>query len=356
MLKKILKGFLALILILVTYLLLWPVPIDPVDWTPPENPGLTGVYQANDALANTERLFDGECHECEDVLVDSNYIYGGDVHGDILKFDRKTKKRTIVASLKGRPLGLKFDSLGNIIVLAGGNGGGLHRVAMDGKVEDLVTEFDGKPFGLADDLDIAADGTIYFTDATDKFGFEDNSYDIMEQRANGALYAYYPATGETKRLLDDMYFANGVALSEDEAYVLVNETSKFRVRRYWLKGKKKGTNDIFIDNLPAFPDGILRDEKGVFWISMISPRTQQLDDLLGNSFMKKVFLRLPKSMHPAPEPFCFALGVDENAKVIHNLQDTKAKFTSITNIVAFDGKLYFGTLVDNAIGRADYPK
>ncbi len=74
MLKKILKGLLALVLILVAYLLLWPVPIDPVDWTPPKNQGLTGVYEANNALANVERLFDGECHECEDVLIDSNYI------------------------------------------------------------------------------------------------------------------------------------------------------------------------------------------------------------------------------------------------------------------------------------------
>ncbi len=41
---------------LAAYLLLWPVPIDPARWTPPEAPALAGVYAPNDALADVERL------------------------------------------------------------------------------------------------------------------------------------------------------------------------------------------------------------------------------------------------------------------------------------------------------------
>lgn len=37
-------------------------------------------------------------------------------------------------------------------------------------------------------------------------------------------------------LLKDLYFANGVALSKDESFVLVAETFQYRISRYWLKG------------------------------------------------------------------------------------------------------------------------
>jgi hypothetical protein len=35
---------LGVVVLLLLYLLLWPVPIDPVGWTPPEDPGLTGPW------------------------------------------------------------------------------------------------------------------------------------------------------------------------------------------------------------------------------------------------------------------------------------------------------------------------
>jgi sugar lactone lactonase YvrE len=37
---------------------------------------------------------------------------------------------------------------------------------MDGAIEVLATEADGVPFGFTNDVDIAPDGTIYFTDAS----------------------------------------------------------------------------------------------------------------------------------------------------------------------------------------------
>jgi hypothetical protein len=60
-------------------------------------------------------------------------------------------------------------------------------------------------------------------------------------------------------LLKDLYFANGVALSANEDFVLVNETYRYRISRYWLKGEQAGTQDVFIDNLPGLPDNLQAD-------------------------------------------------------------------------------------------------
>ena len=42
------------LLICLFYLLLWPVPINPVAWDSPNPPSMTGVYAKNDYLKNIE--------------------------------------------------------------------------------------------------------------------------------------------------------------------------------------------------------------------------------------------------------------------------------------------------------------
>jgi len=53
--------------VLLVYLLFWPVAIDPIAWTPPEAPPLTGDYEPNDRLASVERLGKGVGLAPEDV-------------------------------------------------------------------------------------------------------------------------------------------------------------------------------------------------------------------------------------------------------------------------------------------------
>ena len=66
--KKIIV--LLLVAAAAAYLLLWPVPVDPVAWDAPEAPELSGRYAANDDLAEAERLAAGQGHGPEDVAID----------------------------------------------------------------------------------------------------------------------------------------------------------------------------------------------------------------------------------------------------------------------------------------------
>ena len=78
------------------------------------------------------------------------------------------------------------------------------------------------------------------------------TYFTLEKSTAGSdLVRNDPATGKTETLLKDLYFANGVTLSANEDFVLVNETYRYRITRYWLSGEKAGTHDVFIDNLPG---------------------------------------------------------------------------------------------------------
>lgn len=79
---------------------------------------------------------------------------------------------------------------------------------------------------FADDVIEASDGSIYFSVASTKFGLHNWHLDVLEARPHGQLIKYNPTLNETTIVLDDLAFANGVALSKEEDYIVVCETWK----------------------------------------------------------------------------------------------------------------------------------
>ena len=77
---------------------------------------------------------------------------------------------------------------------------------------------------FADDIIESKGGSLYFSIASTKFGLHNWYLDLLEARPNGLLLKYNPQTKVTSKLIDNLYFANGVALSIDETYLVVCET------------------------------------------------------------------------------------------------------------------------------------
>ena len=356
---SVIKRLLLLVVVLLAactaYLLLWPVPISPVAWTPPAAPGLIGDYQQNDRLAGTERLSLGSGFAPEDVAVDSeNRIYAGMDDGRIMRLQPDGTRPELFANTNGRPLGLKFDSSGNLIVADSIKG--LLSIGPTGDVLVLSTEADGIAFRITNDLDVAKDDTIYFTDASSRFPLTNYKADILEHQSTGRLLTYDPVTRKSHVLLGGLSFANGVALSPDQSFVLVNETGKYRIHRVWLIREKYGKSEIFIENLPGFPDGISSNGKDKFWLALVTPRDATLDKLLPHPFLRKAVWRLPPFLRPAPKRYSFVLGLDTNGRVVANLQDgSSGCYAQIANAVEHDGFLYFGSIGESSVGRHRIP-
>jgi len=350
MFKKILYGLLALVLILVGYLALWPAPIDPVAWIPPEAPKLEGILAPNTLLNQSEVLGEGKVKGPEDVAVDSaGRIYSGSADGRITRILHDGQVETF-ANTGGRPLGLHFDAQGNLIVADAKKG--LLSVSTSGEVTTLVAGYQGKNFVFADDLDIGPDGIIYFSDASDTYPIEVFLLDLLEARPHGRLYSYNPATRETRMLLDGLYFANGIAVSSRGDFVLVNETGRYQITRYWLKGPQAGSHDIFIENLPGFPYGISSNRRGTFWLALASPRKADVDQLHTNPFMKKVVTKLPDSMKPAATMYGFVLALDEQGNILRSYQDPSGKnVAEVTSVEEHGGYIYLGNLTHDRFWR-----
>src|SRR5882762_2168819 len=354
--KTLLRFLLLIAVALALYFLLWPVPITPAAWTPPQAPELSGPYAQNSLLAGVKRLDSGGAYAPEDVALDAHgRIYGGAEDGRIMRLNPDGTHAALFANTGGRPLGLIFDHEGNLIVADANKG--LLSIAPNGSIKTLSTEAEGTPFRCANDLDVAADGTIYFTDASSKFPLVNFTADILEHQGNGRLLAYDPKTKTTRVVLKNLCFANGVAVSPDQSFVLVVETGKYRIHRVWLSGPRQGQAEIFIDNLPGFPDGILSNGRDKFWLALVTPRDSVLDRMLPHPFLRKVVARLPKLLQPAPKRYSFVLGLDMNGRVVENLQDGSNEcYAEIANVVERNGMLYFGSIGESAIGRIAIPK
>lgn len=349
MLKKLL-GIVSLVFVaLLLYLMFWPVPIAPVAWQAPNNKGYTGPFAVNDTLKKIEKISIGDNHGPEAFAQDdTGRIYAATHGGTIVRLQADGSNPENWANTGGRPLGSAFDRQGNLIVADAYRG--LLSIAPDGDVTVLADSADGIPIQYADDLDIAADGKIYFSDASTKFSAHGNTeeasvLDILEHGGHGRLLMHDPATAKTTTLLTGLNFANGVAVSHDQQFLLICETGSYRVIRYWIEGPRKGQSEPFIENLPGFPDNISTGRHGRFWIAFFAPRNALLDSLSDNPFLRKVIQRLPAAIKPKAEAYAHIAAIDPNGNVVKNLQDPGTEYAKTTSVLETDQHLYIGSLV-----------
>lgn len=346
------KICIVLLLALLAYLFFWPVSVEPVAWQPPSAPELAGAYAKNNKLRNVERFAERrKAPGPEDIAIDGlGRIYSGYPDGAIVRNDGPGTEQVTFANTGGRPLGMKFDRAGNLIVADGIKG--LLSVASNGSITVLSTEAEGVSYRFADDLDIATNGNIYFTDASSRWGPSEVLQDISEHAGHGRLLKFDRSKGEATVLMTGLNFANGVALAGDESYLLVTETGAYRVWRYWLTGPHAGAAEVFIDNLPGFPDNINSGSDGRYWLALFGPRNAMLDAAAPFPLLRKIMLRLPAVVQPHPPVIGFVMALDGKGRVLETRQDfSGGAYGPITSVVEHDGWLYFGSLTHTHIAR-----
>ena len=179
-----------------------------------------GVADAGDivpANGRLEKLFErsapiqGGLTEGPAVAPDGS-IYFSDIpfgsdKGMILRFDPKTRKTTVFANDSGKSNGLMFDAEGRLVACEGSDGGGRRLVRWNivtKKRETLADSFADKRFNAPNDLAIAPDGSVYFTDPR-YLGSEPRE---LEHRA---VYRV-DASGRVDEVTHDVVKPNGIAL------------------------------------------------------------------------------------------------------------------------------------------------
>jgi hypothetical protein len=336
-------------------LLFLPTPAEPVAWTAPTPPGTdNGPFQRNLALAGMSRspqTLDIKGPEAITAHPEGGIVTGL-LDGRVVRLSADLQKMEKLGHTEGRPLGMAFHPNGQLII-ADGKKGLLALNPADGKVSVLATEADGKQIRFADDVVVRADGKhAWFSDASIKWFYHQSTEAVMEHAADGRLLRHDFETGKTVTVLDGLEFANGVAFGPDEAFLLVNETGAYRVRRLWLKGEKAGQNDLFAENLPGLPDNITFHGKDRFWVALFAPRNPLLDGLAAWPGIRKALIRVTPYLPRPVEHRAMAMAFDVDGKLVANLQDdSSGNFSPITSVREIEGTLYFGSLSQPVVGR-----
>ena len=247
--------------------------------------GQRRAFAQNDKLRDVSLIGLGRIEAPEDVILDRHdNLYAGSRHGDIIRFLAPDyKEMEVFAHIGGQPLGMAFDRDDNLYVCIGGMG--LYRITPERKVEKVTDETnrslysvnDDSRLRLADDLDIADDGRIFFSEATVRYEMHEWPVDGLEARGNGRIICYDPNTGTTRTVLRGLKFPNGICIASDGQSILFAETFGCCIRRYWFDGPKAGKTEMVIDNLPGYPDNINLASDGNYWLAMVGMRSPALD-------------------------------------------------------------------------------
>lgn len=353
----LIKGLAGCLLALTGYLSFWPVAVDPIAWQAPANSGYTGAFSQNQRLSQIQRIeLNGDIGPEDLALNKDNNVYFSLLSGDIKYLDEKGQIHSWV-NTGGRPLGIEFDQQGNLIVADAFKG--LLSISTEGKITTLLDSIEGVSINYADDVDIASNGNIYFSDASSKFHakkygtYAASLLDINEHGGHGRIIEYNPKTKTSTVLAQGINFANGVALSHDEQALLFNETGSYRVLRLPLNGERRGSLEVVIDNLPGFPDNLARGGNGLYWLGLVSPRSKPLDMLSNTPQLRKLVQRLPECLRPKAQYFGHIIAINDAGNVVFNLQDPLGIYGQTTGALAVGDKLYVSSLHETALGVTD---
>ncbi len=338
-----------------TYLCFWPVPISPIAWDAPRNEGFTGKFAPNNILSKVEFIPLNEMSGPEDLAELNNQIFAAVREGWIIKYNPKNGSVTKWVNTRGSPLGIVFDENENLIVADAYRG--LLKISPNNEISVLTDSVNNEKILYADDVDITDDGKIIFSDASTKFSAKNGGtyaaslLDITEHGGHGRVLVYDPRSDVTQVLMSGLNFANGIAVSHEYDFFLVAETGSYKIHKYWLKGPKSGSSEIFIENLPGFPDNIVRGKDDRFWIGLVSPRNNILDTLSAYPNLRKVIQRFPEFLRPSAVHYSHVFAIDSEGEVIISLQDPKGAYHTNTGALETKDWLYISSLHAENLAR-----
>jgi len=164
--------------------------------------------------------------------------------------------------------GNTYDRTGRLLTCEHGTSR-VTRLEKDGTTSILASHYHGKELNSPNDIIVAGDGSVFFTDPTPgrlgRVGIpREQELDFQ------GVYRISPQ-GELQLLVDDFSKPNGLCLSLGERFLYVNDTDLQHIRRFRLNadGTLSGGQlwvDLYGDE-PGVADGLKFDSQGYLYCS-----------------------------------------------------------------------------------------
>lgn len=329
--------------------------LDPRAWTPPPRTPRTGAWGPSGSLDDTE-LLPVPGHGPEDVLVDGDgTVLTGLDDGRVVRVDPEARTSTLVADTGGRPLGLEWLPDATLLVCDAERG--LVRVRPDdGSIEALPCHGRGPDVALANNAAVEPDGTIWFTDSSQRFPLAQFELDLLEHGGTGRLLRR-DVDGTLDEVLVGLTFANGVALTDDGSGVLVAATGDYALHRVEVAGERAGTTTTLHESVPGFPDNLATADDGLVWMAIPAPRNARLDRLhRGPPRLRRAVAALPDALRPGAKRSAMVVALRGDGTVVHNLQGDGRAYRFVTGVRAHGDWVWLGSQSHGATAIARVPR
>ncbi len=223
-----------------------------------------------------------------------------------------------------------------------------------------------RQFEFCNDLDVSADGRrIYFTEpfsyGKPSMGGGGTYREAISLGRNGLVWKYDLDTKETSLVSQNFTFPDGVLVETNaqglEDSILIAETVKFRIVRMFISGDRAGSYEVLWENLPAMPDGMDRDSHGRIWVGMLKQRSNAVNWVHNNPWIKPLLLRLPSGLMPvSAKTSILGLSADASEAIFYSEHDG-TKISDISVVIPGKNYLYLATVGDTSKGlyKVPYP-
>lgn len=207
------------------------------------------------------------------ITHESGWIFAADWHGagGVAMISPDGAVHRIMAQLPSddplRPNGIALEAGGTFLIAhLGTDTGGLYRLYPDGRCEPVLLELDGEPLPPCNFPLIDSKGRIWLTISTRKVP---RALDYRPDAASGFIILI--ANGTARIVADDLGYTNECALSADEGTLFVNETFARRLTKFSVgdDGSLSGRATVAQFGPGTFPDGVVLDAAGDFWVTSI---------------------------------------------------------------------------------------
>jgi len=332
------------------YLFFWPIDMDP---QARDMPRAIERAQVNNVLSQANRIsLPNGGHGPEDIAVIGDTVYTTEAAGALYHLEGNALVK--IDDLGGRPLGLHAGTDGKSIIIADSYRG-IMRWGKQGGLSLIADEVNGEPIIYANQLDVASDGSIYFSNSSDRFDpskqggtLPTSVMTIWEQSETGYVARINP-DGTAQKLVEGFVYTNGLALSPQEDFLLIAETGQARTLKLWLSGARAGEMDVLIDNLPSYPDNLEAVGDGSYWVGFASPRSP-MEFLMPYPFIRKIIWRLGPMVRPAPIRHGQIMRFDGDGAQLEILDEDQGHLGITTGAKPVGDRLYVTSLDGRALG------
>ncbi len=222
--------------------------------------------------ARLEPIAHGRWFEGPVWFADHRVLLASDIPNDRIVRIADDGEASVFRSPAGHPNGHTRDLEGRLV----GCSHSLRavvRTELDGTLVTLIDRYRGKRLNSPNDVVVADDGAVWFTDPT--YGIE-TDYEGERQHAElpPSVYRFDPASGAIECVADDFTGPNGIAFAPDGKRLYITETGdQFAaeptrcIRAFDVvgDGTRLSRGRTFHTVSPGYADGLRCDEDGHLW-------------------------------------------------------------------------------------------